>query len=307
MICACMRCCCSSITRIAPPHRCRRWRGARRSSCRASPRRRGRRSTTGPSWCGSPASTATFARASGDQQQRIGRLRRLVDDDAVEHRVAEQRVIAADAGREHDLGALDDRALARSRARARRRDRARAPRCHSAFGLGRRGAPAALLRSGARRSRHSRASRVAPSASTCASSVSAASAGETRAGMAEPHRADAAPRRAGCRGCRPRCSTAPRTARARRAHALAHDLDERARLAGARRAVDQRDVAGAQRGVDGGALAVVERRRRTASSVTGASGRAGRDERRDVAEPREIASSRARPGRARSPRRRGRT
>ena len=69
--------------------------------------------TTGPSCCGSPASTATFARASAIKQQRIRRLRRLVDDDAVEHAIAEQRVIAADAGREHDVGAIDDRALAR--------------------------------------------------------------------------------------------------------------------------------------------------------------------------------------------------
>src|SRR5205814_506892 len=41
----------------------------------------------------------------------IGSLRRLVDDRAVEHRVTEHRVIAADARREHDLGAVDDRAL----------------------------------------------------------------------------------------------------------------------------------------------------------------------------------------------------
>ena len=40
--------------------------------------------------------------------------------------------------------------------------------------------------------------------------------------------------------------------------ALAHDLDERARLAGAGRSPDQRDVAAAQRRVDGRALLVVE-------------------------------------------------
>ena len=69
--------------------------------------------------------------------------------------------------------------------------------------------------------------------------------------------------------------------------ALAHDLDERPRLAGAGRAPDQRDVAAAQRAIDRGALAfvegVVERRPRRRRE------RPRRPcERRDFAQSREI-------------------
>src|SRR5438552_3303802 len=46
-----------------------------------------------------------------DEQQRIGSLGCLVDDDAIEHRVAEHWMIAADTGREHDLRAIERQAL----------------------------------------------------------------------------------------------------------------------------------------------------------------------------------------------------
>ena len=182
-----MRCCCSSITRGRAGSRS----AARTPSSRARPRRCGPPITTGPSCCGSPASTRDLRARERDEQQRIGRLRRLVDDDAVEDRVAEHRVIAADARREHDLGAIDDRALGivdlargiaieRARLGPQRADFGARAAMSSRLPLRRR--PIACLRIARARSRHSRARSYAPSSSICASTVSDASAGETRAG-----------------------------------------------------------------------------------------------------------------------------
>ena len=201
--------------------------------------------------------------AERDQQQRIGRLGRLVDHHAVEHRavlaVAEQEVIAAGAGRQHDVGAVDDRALGVG-------DLARGVAVERA-GLG-----PALLRFGAAlagRRPAELARAVAPLAGQPRRAVGADLGVEREPdqrrvdprGVAEPHRAQPS---VGQR--HPLAEVVDRGVRRRRAQhalaardALAHDLDQRAGLAGARRAVDQREVARAQRGVDRGALALVER------------------------------------------------
>ena len=216
-------------------------------------------------------------------------------------------MIAADARREHDLGAIDDQRARRSRSRARRRGRARAPRCHS------------VLRPRGRACRRptcaDRARAVAPLAREVvrAVGVDLAVDGDRRErrrharGMAEPDRLhaglgepDAEVVDGGVRRRRAQHALAARDA-------LAHDLDERARLAGAGRPPDQRDVARAQR----------RRRRRRAGArrARSSSGVPGHRrerlrrprQRRDLADHAPGRWSRAPPSRARSPRRRDRT
>ena len=252
MICACMRCCCSSITAG------RRRRAARRSSSRAWPRRPGRRSRPGRAGADRrrarrPSRARARTSSSGSGAWVASSMTTQSNTVVAEHRAESQPTQVASTTSARSTIARS--ALAISRAASRSSARASA---HSSLRLGAALADAGLAQRRAR-SRHSRASSVAPSASTCASSVSATSAGRHARRVAEPHRAQPGAGEPHRRGCRPRCSTAPRTARARRARRAGARPRPACGSCRCRAGRGSARCRRAQRGVDRGALALVER------------------------------------------------